>query len=92
MGKYQGKSRKANKARQYEPTVVQTRRGPQLLDRPVTSPSAASSCNSSPSKKRAWSPGILHHDEDDHEIPGPSKRSRTSGKVCLPWPLILLTF
>lgn len=84
MGKYQAKSLSANKARQFEPRVVQTRRGPQLQDRAVASPQSPSSRNSSPSKKRQFSPGILDpdHDNDGHDqsfqLP---KRSRKSGKV-----------
>ena len=67
-----------------EVTTIQTRRGKRVAHVPVkdSQPLPSPSHSASPSKKRAWSPGVLPAYEDDnlatHQIP---KRSKTIGKV-----------
>lgn len=81
MGKYR---KRVAKVIECEPTVVQTRQGPRLVDRAVISTPTISSVNSSPSKKRALSPTLFYADDDLPNTSGPPhtpKRSRTSGMV-----------
>jgi hypothetical protein len=61
MGKYR---KRCPKVIECEPTVVQTRKGPRLVDRAVLSTPSISSTHSSPSKKRALSPTFLYADDD----------------------------
>lgn len=81
MGKYR---RRESKVVECEPTVIRTRQGPRLVDRALPSTPSASSRNSSPSKKRTFSPGFQYDDDglrnDSGASPTP-KRSRTSGTV-----------
>jgi hypothetical protein len=69
----------------FEVTTTQTRRGRRITQVPVddSQPLSSPSRTGSPSKKRAWSPGGLEHDDYDgstaDQMP---KRSRTAGKVC----------
>jgi hypothetical protein len=81
MGKFR-KPGPAAKTRIFEATTRHTRRGPKIVNVPVESPQTPTSRNSSPSKKRAWSPGGLQDDGDD-ELPSfqEPKRSRRTGKV-----------
>ena len=84
MGRYQVKSWRTAKAQECEPTVVHTRRGHRILDLPVPNSPSVSSRNSSPSKKRAWSPGAHNQNDNPYDpMPQPQlpKRSRKSGKV-----------
>jgi hypothetical protein len=66
----------------FESTTRHTRRGPQIVHVPVPSTPQSTSRNSSPSKKRTWSPGELQ-DHDDDGLPSfqEPKRSRHTGKV-----------
>jgi hypothetical protein len=83
MGKYR---KRCPKVIECEPTVVQTRKGPRLVDRAVLSTPSISSTHSSPSKKRALSPTFLYADDDLPNTIGPPhtpKRSRTSRTVCI---------
>jgi hypothetical protein len=78
-----GKLRKAStKTRIFEATTVHTRRGDAVVNVPVgNSPIRHSTSGSAtPSKKRAWSPGVLQPDDDLPSLQLP-KRSRTTGKV-----------
>lgn len=80
MGKYH---KQVPKVIECEPTVVQTRQGPRLVDRVIPSTPSISSAHSSPSKKRALSPTPLYAN-DLPDIFGPShtsKRSRASEGV-----------
>jgi hypothetical protein len=81
MGKLR-KAGAATKTRVFEATTRHTRRGPQIVHVPVPSTPQLPSRNSSPSKKRTWSPGDLQ-DQDDHGLPSfqEPKRSRRTGKV-----------
>jgi hypothetical protein len=93
MGKF-GKSGPATtKSRVFEATTRHTRRGPRIVNVPVENPRTPTSRNSSPSKKRAWSPGGLH-DDDDGDLPSfqEPKRSRRTGKVGVPYTTISRLF
>ena len=83
MGKLKTSSH-GKKTRVVEAATIQTRRGPRLVNAPVESPQTptSNSRNASPSKKRAWSPGLLQDNNKD-ELPSIQlpKRSRHSGKV-----------
>ena len=72
----------ATKTRIFEATTRHTRRGPQVVHVPIPSTPQSRSSNASPSKKRTWSPGQFHDQDDDH-LPSfhESKRSRPTGKV-----------
>jgi hypothetical protein len=80
MGKYH---KRVPKVIECEPTVVQTRQGPRLVDRVIPSTPSISSAHSSPSKKRALSPTPLYADDlpDIFGPPHTSKRSRASERV-----------
>jgi hypothetical protein len=67
----------------FEVTTTQTRRGKRVAHIPVKDlqPSPAPSRSTSPSKKRAWSPGVPELDNDNSETDKIPKRSRTVGKV-----------
>jgi hypothetical protein len=81
MGKYRGR---ISKVVECEPTIIRTRQGPRLVDRALPSTPSVSSRNSSPSKKRAFSPGFQYDEDGLPNGSGPSpapKRSRTSGTV-----------
>ena len=70
--------------------AIQTRRGKRYIHTPVKDPKPipSPSRSASPSKKRAWSPGGLEHDNYDYpaadQMP---KRSRTAGKVNMNLPI-----
>ena len=68
----------------FEVTTTQTRRGRRITQVPVNDPPPLSSPSrtGSPSKKRAWSPGVLEYDDYDNSATDQMpKRSRTAGKV-----------
>jgi hypothetical protein len=69
----------------FEVTTTQTRRGTKIIQVPVKDAEqlATPSRSASPSKKRAWSPGILESNDDGPPLDQVPKRSRTSGKVCI---------
>ena|ERR1700733_1472924 len=68
----------------FEIATTQTRRGKRVTHVPVkdSTPLPSPSRSGSPTKKRAWSPGV-HEPDNDYDSPTDpiSKRSRTSGKV-----------
>jgi hypothetical protein len=76
----------------FEVTITQTRRGKKITQVPVkdSEQPAAPSRNASPSKKRAWSPGILDPNDDGPPTDQIPKRSRTGGKVCINVPTLRL--
>lgn len=89
-----GKLRKpgaATKTRIFEATTRHTRRGPQIIHVPVPSTPQLSSRNSSPSKKRTWSPDA-QQDQDDDSLPSfqEPRRSRRTGKVRIYLWILLL--
>ena len=70
----------------FEVATVQTRRGKWIAHVPVkdSQPLPSPSRSVSPSKKRAWSPGVLQSDDYNHSATDQMpKRSRTIGKVSL---------
>src|SRR6267154_1218331 len=71
------------KADLFEVTTTQTRRGKRITQVPVkeSHSSPPPSRSASPSKKRAWSPGMLEPNDDNSQTDQRPKRSRTSGKV-----------
>ena len=83
MGKLR-KHGQTTKTQVFEATIRHTRRGPKLVNVAVEDPQTPPSVsrNSSPSKKRVWSPGTMQVDTDD-DLPSfqEPKRSRSTGKV-----------
>jgi hypothetical protein len=73
----------ASKADLFEVTTTQTRRGKRITQIPVKElhSSPTPSLSTSPSKKQAWSPGILEHNADHSPPDQIPKRSRMSSKV-----------
>jgi hypothetical protein len=68
----------------FEIVTTQTRRGKRVAHVPVkdSTPLSSPSRSVSPTKKRAWSPGVHQPDNDNDVVADPiSKRSRTAGKV-----------
>jgi len=68
----------------FEIATTQTRRGKRVTHVPVKDPTPlpSPSRSSSPTKKRAWSPGVHEPDNDHGSFTDPTpKRSRTAGKV-----------
>lgn len=92
MGKFR-KPSPAAKTQIFEATTWHTRRGPKIVNVPVESPQTPASRNSSPSKKRAWSPGELQDDGDD-SLPSfqDPKQSWCTGKVGVYLTTILSVF
>ena len=90
MGKYNPRK---SKVVQCEPSIVNTCRGPRLVDRAIPSTPSSSSRQSSPSKKCALSPNIQYddcnHPNEGGSVPHTPKRSRTSGMVCYPFGYML---
>ena len=78
----------------YEVVTTHTRRGKRITHAAVkdSTPLPSSSRTSSPTKKRAWSPGVQQPDIDQGSFTDPTyKRSRTSGKVRMNRNMILLS-
>jgi len=81
MGKLKS-SGAATKTRIFEATTRHTRRGPQIVHVPIPTTPQSTSRNSSPLKKRTWSPDPQQYQEND-SLPSfqGAKRSRRTGKV-----------